>query len=26
MTLMMYILIGVIIVAALFFIVRGKKP
>jgi len=26
MTLMMYILIGVILVAALFFIVRGKKP
>jgi len=26
MTLLMYILIGVILVAALFFIVRGKKP
>jgi hypothetical protein len=26
MTLVMYILIGVILVAALFFIVRGKKP
>jgi len=26
MTLMMYILIGIILVAALFFIVRGKKP
>jgi len=26
MTLVMYILFGVILVAALFFIVRGKKP
>jgi len=26
MTLLMYILIGVILVAGLFFIVRGKKP